>query len=56
LKKRYSGAPLKRRVSLQAEVIMAALRLVLLFVAVLALTGCAGPNYAPYDNMTNSYG
>jgi hypothetical protein len=35
---------------------MAALRLVLLFVAALALTACAGPNYAPYDNMTNSYG
>jgi hypothetical protein len=35
---------------------MAALRLVLLFVVALVLTGCAGPNYAPYDNMTNSYG
>ena len=23
---------------------------------VLALTGCAGPQYAPYDHMTNSYG
>ena len=31
------------------------LRFVLLFVALLALTGCPGPNYAPYDNMTNSY-
>jgi hypothetical protein len=35
---------------------MSALRLVLLFVAVLALTGCPGPNYAPYNNMKNSYG
>ena len=35
---------------------MPALRLVLLFMVMLALTGCAGPNYAPYDNMTNSYG
>ena len=37
---------------------MAAFRLVLLFVAALALAlaGCAGPNYAPYDNMRNSYG
>ena len=33
-----------------------ALRLVLLFVVTLALTGCPGPQYAPYDNMTNSYG
>jgi hypothetical protein len=32
------------------------LQLVLLVVAMLALTGCPGPNYAPYDNMTNSYG
>jgi hypothetical protein len=23
---------------------------------VLSLTGCAGPPYAPYDHMTNSYG
>jgi len=23
---------------------------------VLSLTGCAGPQYAPYDHMTNSYG
>jgi hypothetical protein len=30
-----------------------ALRLVVLFVAALAVTGCPGPNYAPYDNMTN---
>ena len=22
----------------------------------LTLTGCAGPQYAPYDHMTNSYG
>jgi hypothetical protein len=35
---------------------MAALRLALLFIAVLALARCAGPNYAPYDHMTNSYG
>jgi len=35
---------------------MAALRLVLLFVVALALTGCPGPQYAPYDNMKNSYG
>ena len=27
-----------------------------LFVATLVLTGCPGPNYAPYDNMTNSPG
>jgi len=33
-----------------------ALRLVLLFVAMLAVTGCPGPNYAPYNNMKNSYG
>jgi hypothetical protein len=30
------------------------LRLVLLFVV--TLTGCPGPNYAPYDNMTGGYG
>jgi hypothetical protein len=35
---------------------MTGLRFVLLLVAVLAVTDCAGPNYAPYDNMTNSYG
>jgi len=35
---------------------MAALRLDLLFVVALALTGCPGPQYAPYDNMKNSYG
>jgi hypothetical protein len=35
---------------------MRALRLVLLLVVTLALTGCPGPQYAPYDNMTNSYG
>jgi hypothetical protein len=35
---------------------MAALRLVLLFIGALALTGCPGPQYAPYDHMTNSYG
>jgi hypothetical protein len=28
----------------------------LLFVVTLMLTGCPGPNYAPYDHMTNSYG
>jgi hypothetical protein len=37
---------------------MSALRLVLLFVVSLvllgALTGCPGPNYAPYDNMNNN--
>jgi hypothetical protein len=33
-----------------------ALRFALLFVAVLMLAGCPGPNYAPYDNMTNSPG
>jgi hypothetical protein len=32
------------------------LRFVLLLIAMLALTGCPGPNYAPYDNMRNSYG
>jgi hypothetical protein len=36
---------------------MPALRLVvLLFVVALTLTSCAGPDYAPYDNMTNSPG
>jgi hypothetical protein len=35
---------------------MSALRHVLLFVVALALTGCPGPNYAPYDNMTGGYG
>ena len=25
-------------------------------VMMLVLTGCPGPQYAPYDNMTNSYG
>ena len=37
---------------------MSALRLVLLFVATVALsgalTGCPGSNYAPYDNMNNN--
>jgi hypothetical protein len=41
---------------------MSALRLVLLFVATVALsgalmgtlTGCPGPDYAPYDNMNNN--
>jgi hypothetical protein len=32
------------------------LRFVLLLLAVLMLAGCPGPNYAPYDNMTNSPG
>jgi uncharacterized lipoprotein YajG len=35
---------------------MSTLRFVFLLVAVLMLTGCPGPNYAPYNNMTNSYG
>jgi hypothetical protein len=35
---------------------MFGLRLMLLFIVMLALTGCPGPNYAPYNNMTNSYG
>ena len=35
---------------------MTALRLLMLFVVALALAGCPGPNYAPYDHMTNSYG
>ena len=35
---------------------MLGLRLVLLLVFTVALTGCAGPDYAPYDHMTNSYG
>jgi hypothetical protein len=46
----------------EAEAMMSALRLVLLFVVTLALmgalmgalTGCPGPNYAPYDNMNNN--
>jgi len=32
------------------------LQFILLLFAMLVLTGCPGPNYAPYDNMTNSYG
>ena len=32
------------------------LRLVFLLTAMLTLTGCPGPNYAPYNNMRNSYG
>jgi len=32
------------------------LRFVFALVAMLALTGCPGPNYAPYNNMRNSYG
>jgi hypothetical protein len=32
------------------------LRVILLSVTLLVLAGCVGPNYAPYDNMTNSYG
>jgi len=35
---------------------MSALRLVVLFLAVRALTGCPGLKYALKDNMTNSYG
>jgi hypothetical protein len=35
---------------------MSALRHVLLFVVALMLTGCPGPHYAPYDNMTGGYG
>jgi hypothetical protein len=35
---------------------MAVLRIVMLFLLILALTGCPGPNYAPYNNMRNSYG
>jgi ABC-type uncharacterized transport system auxiliary subunit len=35
---------------------MLTLRLAFLLVVTLALTGCPGPQYAPYDNMTNSYG
>jgi hypothetical protein len=33
---------------------MSALRHVLLFVVTLMLTGCPGPNYAPYDHMNNN--
>ena len=35
---------------------MLKLRRVLLFVTILLLAGCPGPDYAPYDNMTNSPG
>ena len=35
---------------------LTALRFVFLLTAMLTLTGCPGPNYAPYDNMTNSPG
>jgi len=35
---------------------MSALRVVMLFLVILALAGCPGPNYAPYNNMSNSYG
>ncbi len=35
---------------------MAALRLMLLFIVALGLMGCPGPQYAPYNNMTNSKG
>jgi hypothetical protein len=31
-------------------------RFVFLVLVMLSLTGCAGPQYAPYDHMTNSYG
>ena len=33
---------------------MAVLRIVMLFLLILTLTGCPGPNYAPYDNMNNN--
>ena len=33
---------------------MAALRLILLLVVALTLTGCPGPHYAPYDKMNNN--
>jgi hypothetical protein len=33
-----------------------ALRIAMLLLVILALTGCPGPNYAPYNNMRNSYG
>ena len=35
---------------------MLALRFVLLLLVLQMLAGCPGPNYAPYDNMTNSPG
>jgi len=35
---------------------MRALRFVLLLTLMMGLTGCPGPDYAPYDNMTNSPG
>ena len=40
----------------KVTVLMHALRLVLLIVAMIAVMGCPGPNYAPYNNMKNSYG
>jgi hypothetical protein len=45
-----------RRRDDRGEPIMSVLRFVSLFVVMLALTGCPGPNYAPYNNMRNSYG
>ena len=48
---RYRGAG---EVETPAEAMMPELRLVLLFVAALALMGCPGPNYAPYDHMNNN--
>jgi hypothetical protein len=38
------------------EATMLPLRFVFLVLVMLSLTGCAGPQYAPYDHMTNSYG
>jgi hypothetical protein len=35
---------------------LSGLRFVVLVVAILMVAGCPGPNYAPYDNMTNSPG
>jgi predicted DNA-binding ribbon-helix-helix protein len=38
----------------RAAAMIPKLCLVLLFVVTLALMGCPGPNYAPYDNMNNN--
>ena len=35
---------------------MTGLQFVFVLTAMLTLTGCPGPNYAPYNNMRNSYG
>lgn len=48
-------APLRLLRRLEAAM-TAGLRLMRLFIVMLALTGCPGPTYAPYNNMTNSYG